>query len=119
LKLGAVYRESDNRCLVPRVWKAASTIARMRGLLGRPPLRSGEGLLINACNMVHTVGMHYALDLVFLDATGHIRKLVCNVKPLRCAGAFTAKTTLELPAGSLATLGLSLGEQLTWRTVEA
>jgi uncharacterized membrane protein (UPF0127 family) len=88
----------------------------MRGLLGRPALVSGEGLLINACNMVHTIGMHYALDLVFLDATGHVLKLVQHVKPLRCAGAFTAKSTLELPAGSLTTLEIHLGEQLTWRT---
>lgn len=117
MKIGAIYRESNNRCLVPRVWKAANTIERMRGLLGRPPLAPGEGLLIDACNMVHTVGMRCALDLVFLDATGHVRKLVSNLKPLRCAWAFTAKKTLELPAGSLITLGLNLGEQLTWRTV--
>ena len=116
MKLGAVYRESNQSCLVPRVWKAASALERMRGLLGRPPLASGEGLLIDACNMVHTIGMRYALDLVFLDATGHVRKLVHHVKPLRCAGAFSANKTLELPAGSLATLRLNLGEQLTWRT---
>jgi uncharacterized membrane protein (UPF0127 family) len=117
LKLGAVYREADNRCLVPRVWKAASAIERMRGLLGRPPLLADEGLLIDACNMVHTVGMRYALDLVFLNATGHVQKLVHNVKPLRCAGALAAKSTLELPAGSLTLLNLRMGEQLIWRTV--
>lgn len=117
MKLGAVYREPGNRCLVPRVWKATNAFERMRGLLGRAPLAPGEGLLIDACSMVHTIGMRYALDLIFLDATGHVQKLVHNVKPLRCAGAFTAKATLELPAGSLATLRLHLGEQLTWRTV--
>ncbi len=115
MKLGAVYRESDNRCLVQRVWKATSAIERMCGLLGRPPLLAGEGLLITACNMVHTVGMRYALDLIFLDATGHVQKLVPHVKPLRCAGALAAKSTLELPAGSLISLNLSKGEQLIWR----
>ena len=119
MKLGAVYRESDNRCLVPQVWKAVSAIDRMRGLLWRPALKPGEGLMINTCNLVHTVGMHYALDLVFLDATGHIKKLVWDLKPLRCAGAFAATTTLELPAGTLRTLNLGLSEQLTWRTFEA
>lgn len=116
MKLGAVYRVSDNRCLVARVWKATNALERMRGLLGRSPLTTDEGLLIDACNLVHTIGMRYALDLVFLDNAGQVRKLVHNLKPLRCAGAFTAKKTLELPAGSLATLGLTVGEQLTWRT---
>lgn len=117
MKLGVIYRESDKRCLVPRVWMASNAFERMRGLLGRPPLTSGEGMLIEACNMVHTVGMRYALDLVFLDATGHVRKLVRNVRPLRCAWAITAKSTLELPAGALDTLSLRVGEQLTWRRV--
>ena len=119
MKLGAIYRESDNLCLVPRVWNAVGAIDRMRGLLGRPALKSGEGLMINACNLVHTVGMRYALDLVFLDATGHIKKLVWDVKPLRFAGAFTATTTLELPPGTLSALNLSLTERLTWRRLEA
>lgn len=117
MKLGAIYRETDDLCVLPRVWKAANAYERMRGLLGRPPLATGEGLLIEQCRMVHTMGMHYALDLVFLDAGGFIRKMVSNVPPLRMAGAFSARSTLELSAGALAALGLQLGEPLTWREV--
>ena len=115
MKLGAIYRETANLCVLPRVWKAANAFERTRGLLGRPPLATGEGLLIDRCRMVHTVGMRYALDLIFLDAGGHIRKMVPNVLPLRIAGAYSAQSTLELPAGALAELGLQLGEPLSWR----
>ena len=115
MKLGALYRVSDNRCLVPRVWKTVSAFERMRGLLGRPPLSSGEGLLIESCNMVHTIGMGYALDLVFLNATGHVQKVVKDLKPLRFAGSLRAKLSLELPAGTLSNLELRLGEQLIWQ----
>ena len=115
MKLGAIYRETANLCVLPRVWKAANAYERMRGLLGRPPLVNGEGLLIDRCRMVHTMGMHYALDLIFLDAGGHIKKMVTNLPPLRLAGAFSAQSTLELPAGALSTLGLYLGEPLSWR----
>jgi uncharacterized membrane protein (UPF0127 family) len=117
VKLGAIYREKTNLCVLPRVWKAANVYERTRGLLGRPPLATGEGLLIDRCRMVHTMGMHYALDLVFLDADGHIRKMVANLLPLRLAGAYSAQSTLELPAGALAGLGLHLGEPLIWREV--
>ena len=115
MKLGAIHRISDNRCMVLRVWRASNAIDRMRGLLGRPPLVAGEGLLIEACNMVHTVGMRYALDLVFLSATGHVQKVVHQLKPLRFAGAFTAALSLELPAGALLTMDLQAGDQLIWR----
>lgn len=117
MKLGAIYRVSDNRCLVPRVWRAASSLDRMRGLLRRPALLIGEGLLIDSCNMVHTIGMGYALDLVFLDVTGHVRKIVEDIRPMRFAGALNAKTTLELPAGVLTLLNIRLGEQLRWQEI--
>lgn len=115
MKIGAIYRVSDNQCLVPRVWRAVSSFDRMRGLLGRPALLMGEGLLIDSCNMIHTVGMGYALDLLFLNATGHVQKIIENIQPMRFAGAITAKTTLELPAGVLTLLNIHLGEQLRWQ----
>ncbi len=115
MKLGSVYRETDKLCVLPRVWKAVNAYERTRGLLGRPPLANGEGLLIDRCRMVHTMGMRYALDLIFLDADGHILKMVSNVPPLRLAGALSAQSTLELPAGAMAGLGLQLGEPLSWR----
>lgn len=91
----------------------------MRGLLGRAQLAPGEGFLIESCNLVHTVGMRYALDLVFLDAEWRICKITEAVRPMRCAGAFAAKATLELLAGTLAPMGLRLGQQLQWQAVAA
>ena len=115
MKLGAVYEEAAGRCLVPRVWRAASSWEKMRGLLGRPPLADGEGLLIDSCAMVHTFGMRYRLDLAFLDAQGRVRKLVAALPPARCAGSLGADATLELAPGALERLSLKVGDRLTWR----
>jgi len=115
VKLGAVYSEQAGRCLVPRVWRAASAWERMRGLLGRPPLSEGEGMLIDACAMVHTFGMGYHLDLVFLDPRGCVCKLVAGLPPARCAGSANAQSTLELAPGALGRLGLKVGDRLTWQ----
>lgn len=67
--------------------------------------------------MVHTVGMGYALDLIFLNSTGRVQKLAYGVKPFRFAGAWGARSTLELPAETLAFLKLKVGDQLTWQEV--
>ena len=115
MKMGAIFL--GEVCVVPRVWHALSGWERTRGLLGRPALQIGEGLLIGQCRLVHTLGMRYALDLVFLDNSGRVRKLVSNLRPGRMAGSFSAHQTLELAPGSLATLPLKTGDVLTWRDV--
>ncbi|HWT71942.1 MAG TPA: DUF192 domain-containing protein [Oxalicibacterium sp.] len=117
MKLGAIYLQ--DRCIVPRVWNAVSAWERTRGLLGRPRLQAGEGMMINECRLVHTLGMAYPLDLAFLDHAGRIRKLLCNVRPARLAGSLQAERTLELAPGTLAAIELKHGDLLTWREIEA
>jgi uncharacterized protein len=115
VRLGAVYEENVGRCLVPKVWRAATSWEKMRGLLGRPPLAEGEGLLIDACAMVHTFGMRYPLDLAFLDPGGRVCKLVPGLVPARCAGSLGADATLELAPGALDRLQIKVGDCLAWK----
>lgn len=117
MKIGGIF--CNDVCLVPHVWNAVSAWERTRGLLGRPSLQQGQGMLIGECRLVHTIGMRYALDLVFLDKRGLVKKLVCNVTPGKMAGCISAHQTLELAPGSLATLALHTGDTLTWREVNA
>ena len=69
---------------------AAGFLQRARGLLLRPPLAANEALLLPGCASVHTVGMRYALDVVFLDPLGRI------------ASQPGAAAVLELSAGGAA-----------------
>jgi uncharacterized membrane protein (UPF0127 family) len=88
---------------------------RMRGLLGRPALNEGEGLIIEPCGSVHTLGMRYSLDLIFLDQGWKIREFVYGLRPLRLAANLGAVRTLEMAAGVLPPLALSKGDVVTWR----
>ena len=47
---------------------ALSAEARRTGLLKSLPLQVGEGLLLAPCAHIHTVGMQFNIDVVFLDA---------------------------------------------------
>lgn len=117
MKVGGIYLHGQ--CLLPRVWNASSALERMRGLLGRAPLCDDEGMLIPECRLVHTLGMRYRLDLAFLDARGQVRKLVHGLRPARMAGSLGACTTLELAPGTLARIGVQLGDRLEWREGQA
>lgn len=107
---------SGGRQLIPTVWLAETAPERMQGLLGRPQLSSEEAMLIRPCRLIHTVGMQYALDIVFLDASNRIRKLTRSLKPRRMAGCVMASQTLELRAGMLDRLNLALGDQIEWKS---
>ena len=50
-----------------RVPVAVTLLSRLLGLALLRPGRAGEGLLIPRCRSVHTFGMRFAIDLVFLD----------------------------------------------------
>lgn len=115
MKLGAIYRAGSADCLVPEARRTTSAMERMRGLLGRPPLATGQALLIDPCPSVHTIGMRYPLDLAFLDMHLRVVKLVRELPPLRFAGCPNARATLELPPGALDVAGIAAGDVLEWR----
>ncbi len=101
---------------------AASFFSRARGLLARPRLAEGQGLLIRPCNSVHTCFMRQPLDLVGLsrvvDGTAEVTWLSHTVRPwrFRWAGRGT-RDILELPAGEIARSRLTVGERLRLRDV--
>ena len=94
---------------------ADSWWSRLRGLLARPPLRRGEGLLLTRCRSVHTVGMTYAIDVAFLDAEGTVVHHISRLVPFRVGlGGPEAVHALELPAGRLEDTGTTPGVRLSW-----
>lgn len=110
-----VVREDSGVQLGSSVGVADSWWRRFRGLLGRPRLKEGQGLLLLDCSSVHTVGMRYAIDVAFLDADGCVVRSIGGLAPFRVGvGGRSAVHTLELPAGRLAETGTTPGVRLTW-----
>jgi uncharacterized protein len=81
---------------------ADSSAKRTKGLLGRKGLSPGEGLWIMPCESVHTFGMQFAIDLVYLDRQFRIRKVRSSVPPWRISACLSARSIIELPSGTIA-----------------
>jgi uncharacterized membrane protein (UPF0127 family) len=72
--------------------------SRLLGLAGLPYEQAGLGLLIPRCAGVHTFGMRFALDLVFLDADDRALALFVRVPPRRLLWHRGAAAVLEIPS---------------------
>jgi uncharacterized protein len=83
-----------------RVAVAHGPVARLLGLalLDEPP--QGRALLIPNCRSVHTFGMRFALDLLFVDGRGRLVRLDRGVPVRRVRGCRAAHAVLEAPAGA-------------------
>ena len=108
-----IVNRTLDRVVCSRVTLARTLWARTRGLIGRPLLADGQGLLIEPCQGVHTFFMRHPIDVVFLDAEDRVVALRESLRPWRMTRLFRqAYATLELPAGAVAELGLAVGHQL-------
>lgn len=76
---------------------AAGPLARLFGLSRLDRGAAGAGLLIPRCASVHTFGMRFALDLVFLDGDRRPVSFRRAVPPRRIAFDRRASAVLELP----------------------
>jgi uncharacterized protein len=77
---------------------AAGAVVRLLGLSYLDPDEAGPGLLIPCCASVHTFGMRFSLDLVFLDRAGGLCSTRRRVPPRRIVFDRRASAVLELPA---------------------
>jgi uncharacterized protein len=84
--------------------------ARLLGLALLDHIDADEALLIRRCRSVHTFGMRFALDVVFVDADSRPLRVVRGLQPRRLASCRGAAAGIELRAGEADRLlaGLSL-----------
>ncbi len=102
-----------NTVLMTNGCGAGNAWSRLRGLLGHPPLQPGEGLMLRGEKAIHTVGMGFPIDVLFLDRAGCVVHLIPNMIPLRLSPFVSrAADVLELPAGTIAQTGTALGDQI-------
>lgn len=94
------------------VHRAHTWAQRARGLLGRAPLDHRSALWLRPCAAVHTWGMGYPLDLVFLGADGKVLRIVHRLRPFSGAACFRSDSVLELQAGVAAQRRWQVGDHM-------
>jgi uncharacterized protein len=108
-----VYNQT-RECFLSLDVRAADTIfSRLRGLIGRLKLRSDEGIWVVPSRGVHTLGLLFPLDLIYLDEHYRVIHLVeyfpsFRIGPLKAQ----AESVLELPTHTIYSSQTQSGDQL-------
>ena len=90
--------------------------SRLRGYVGRPAPAEGEGLLLSPCTGIHTLGMGFSIDVLFLDDEGKVLDLIPALRPWRRSRRVSdARYVLELPTGTIKATGTDVGDVLSWQ----
>jgi len=92
---------------------ANTPIKRLIGLLGRTSFNDIDGLLLTPCSQIHSIGMRFVFDAIYLDKNNKIIALFENISHNRILPyKLNAKSVLELPKGSIIEKNLKIGDIL-------
>lgn len=95
-----VYNKTRETFVATNASVADSYLGRLVGLLGRTSrwARPGQGLWIVPSYGVHTIGMLFSIDIVFLDRSNRVVHIEEHVRPFRISKVILkADSVLELP----------------------
>ncbi len=110
-----VYNKTQETFVATEATIANSYFPRLVGLLGKTKrwAQPGRGLWIVPSRGVHTIGMLFPIDLIFLSKEKQVVHVEEHVRPFRISAvSLKASSILELPAHTIYRTGTKIGDQL-------
>jgi uncharacterized protein len=112
---GQAFNRTRQAYLATALAVADTHWTRLRGLLGfrSGDFRNGSGLWIVPCHGVHTLGMGFPIDVVYLDRVMTVIHIQHDLQPWRFAPVRTqAASVLELPRSTAAETRTAVGDKI-------
>jgi uncharacterized membrane protein (UPF0127 family) len=112
---GQAFNQTRQAYLATDLAVADTHWTRLRGLLGLKvdDFRNGSGLWIVPCHGVHTLGMEFPIDVVYLDRANTVIHVQARLRPWRFAPVRSqAASVLELPCHIAAETKTSVGDRI-------
>lgn len=109
-----VYNKTREAFVATEASLANTYLRRLVGLLGKTKrwAQPGRGLWIVPSRGVHTIGMLFPIDLVFLNREKLVVHVEEHVRPFRISAVcLKASSVLELPAHTVFRTGTRVGDR--------
>jgi len=116
-----VYNKTRETFVATEASVADSYLHRLIGLLGKTKrwARVGAGLWIVPSQGVHTIGMMFPIDVVFLNKDKQVIHIEEYLRPFRISKvSLKTRSVLELPAHTIYRTGTKIGDCLEISTVQ-
>src|SRR3990167_2423543 len=111
--MNAVNR-TKNTILAIEIKVARNFFERLRGLIASAPLEVGEGFLIPSCQGIHTFGMSYPIDAIYLNRNQEVIAVLKSLEPNSIGVInFRAHSVLELPEGVIERTFTEVGDLIS------
>jgi uncharacterized membrane protein (UPF0127 family) len=112
-KTYCVFNKARESFLSLNVTMANTHLSRLRGLLGKLRLKADEGVWVVPSRGIHTIGVLFAIDLIYLDAEHQVIHMAESFSSFGIA-PFRSKSesVLELPTRTISSSQTQLGDQL-------
>jgi uncharacterized membrane protein (UPF0127 family) len=108
-----VFNKTRESFLSLSVHAADTPLTRLRGLLGRLKLKSDEGVWMIPSQGVHTIGVLFSIDLIYLDSHRRVIHLTESFATFRIGPIRRHCTSvLELPTRTIYSSQTQVGDEL-------
>ena len=108
-----IKNHTRNTLIASSAGLAVNFMTRLIGLLGTKKLDKGKALVIRPCSSIHTIGMKYAIDVVFLDKQNKIVKIINDMPAGKFSLCSGSSYVIELPAGTIEATGTVVGDKIS------
>jgi uncharacterized membrane protein (UPF0127 family) len=99
--------------LATKVRKADNFVTRLVGLLKRAHLGPEEALWLMPSKGIHTIGMKFPIDVLFLSKSNQVLGMIPGMAPYRVSAIrLCGYSVLELPNGTVRKSHTEVGDQL-------
>lgn len=108
-----IYSNKRKNTICQNTKIAKSFSSRLKGLLGLNSFTNFDGLLLINCRQIHSIGMKFIFDAIYLDKNYKILSKYSNIAKNKILPYnINAKYVLELPSGTIEKYALQIDEYL-------
>ena len=123
MKTIQLRNSTRDNLICPNCQLADNLWTRGKGLLGRKSLEENEGILLVPGSSIHMFGMKFAIDVIYLTRDDIVTDFIENIGPGKAhvakdqSGAGKPHSALEVASGTIARLGVQIGDKLAREAV--
>ena len=106
---------AKNTIIADKAELADSFLKRIKGLLGRRDFQKGQALIFKDASLVHTFGMRFTIDVLFVNRRNIVVAALEDLKPFRLSGIHPFSDVIELPQGTIQSSATTKGDLIQIR----